>query len=65
MDLERFPLLGVPLSTSHFQIYRIMIGKSTTMQDQSHRVIVIRQVSIYYVMKFDTPDKLRVVDFIV
>jgi hypothetical protein len=35
MDLERFPLLGVPLLTYHHQILLIKDRESMMMQDQS------------------------------
>jgi hypothetical protein len=76
-DLERFPLSGAPLLTSRHQIFRMRIGKSTSMRNQSckwplqflywfrspRRVIALHSVSLYYAMKFDTSDRLPVAAF--
>jgi hypothetical protein len=79
-NLERFPLPGVPLSTSCHQIFVIRIRRSTTMQNQSQErtrrnldwfkpsqsVIALRPVLLYYAMEnLVAPDELRAATFIV
>jgi hypothetical protein len=79
MDLERFPLPDVPLSTSYCQIFLMGIGRNATTQDQSQerhgdvldwfrlsqRVIALHPISLYYVMeKLVALDELRVATYI-